>query len=271
MDVNADGLPAVVDPARPSTARVYDAGLGGKDNFAADRDLLAQMQEVAPEITELAKASRAFLVRACRFLARDVGIEQFLDCGSGLPTADNVHQVVQRHNPTARVVYVDNDPTAVAHGRALLEENECTHFAEGDIFRPRELLADPIVRTGLDWAEPVALIHSMSMHFCGSDAPAVMADYIAALPAGSYVVFSHAHDPQNQHSDLARGIERVYAGSSGQVHFRTHSEIATMLGALQLVPPGVVLPSDWWPEGPRQHDLQPAEHCLIAAVGHKPG
>lgn len=272
VDAVGDGdVPPGVDPTVPSTARVYDAGLGGKDNFEADRALLHRMQQIAPEITQLAVASRAFLVRACRFLARDVRIAQFLDCGSGLPTADNVHQVVQRYHAEARVVYVDNDPVVIAHGQALLEENELTHVVAGDIFHPAGLLNDETVHKGLDWTEPIGLIHSMSMHFAGSDAAAVMNDYIAALPSGSYLVFSHAFDPEDDYSEVARGIERVYQGaSSGAVRFRTRAEITSILDGVELLEPGLVRPTDWWPEGPRQKPLQPAEHCLIAAVGRKP-
>lgn len=272
MSESGIDVPASIDPRVPSTARVYDAGLGGKDNYEVDRELLHKMQQVAPEITELALASREFLVRACRFLARDVGITQFLDCGSGLPTVDNVHQVVQRYNSYARVVYVDNDPVVNAHGRALLAEDDRSHFTSGNIFRPDELLHDETIRGELDWDEPVGLIHSMSMHFCAdSDATSVMRDYVAALPAGSFVVFSHAFDPEDDHQEIAEGIEQVYAGaSSGAVRFRTRAELETMLGGLELLDPGLVRPAEWWPSGPRSEPLKPAEHCLVAAVGRTP-
>src|SRR5882724_8517085 len=135
-------VPVGVDPTRASIARVYDAFLNGKDNYEVDREVLRAVQKAAPEAVDLATENRGFLIRACRFLAGQTGIDQFLDCGSGLPTAENVHQVVQRINPDATVVYVDNDPVVAAHGRALLEENERTQLVTGDIFQPQELLKD---------------------------------------------------------------------------------------------------------------------------------
>lgn len=271
MSEQGDAAPSVIDPTVPSTARVYDAGLGGKDNYEADRELLRRMQQVSPEITDLAVASREFLTRACRFLARDAKIGQFLDCGSGLPTVDNVHEVVQRHNPETQVVYVDNDPVVIAHGRALLADNDQTEFVAGDIFRPDAVLHTQEVHSGLDWSEPIGLVHSMTMHFCGPDAATVMAEYIAALPSGSFVVFSHAYDPEDEHSAVARGIEQVYEGaSSGAVHFRTRSEIENMLSGLELLEPGLVQPADWWPGGPREEPRKPAEHCVLVGVGRKP-
>lgn len=262
---------SAIDPTVPSTARVYDAGLGGKDNYEVDREMLRKVQAVAPEVTELAIAARAFLIRAVRFLARDVGIGQFLDCGSGLPTADNVHEVAQRYNHDARVVYVDNDPVVIAHGQALLADNNRSHVVPGDIFRPAALLDDQTVRRELDWDEPLALIHSMTLHFCADDPAAVLRDYVDALPSGSLVVFSHALDSEDEYSTVARNIEGVYQGaSSGRIHFRTRTEIEAMLTGLDLLEPGLVQPADWWPEGPRVTPLKLADHCLLAAVGRKP-
>lgn len=137
--------PVGVDTTRASIARVYDAFLNGKDNFEVDREVLARVQTVAPQATDLAWANRDFLIRVCRFLVRNAGIDQFLDLGSGLPTAENTHQVVQRVNPDARVVYVDNDPMVLAHGRALLAENNRATISTCDIFQPLEVLKDASV------------------------------------------------------------------------------------------------------------------------------
>ncbi|WP_326836843.1 SAM-dependent methyltransferase [Amycolatopsis rhabdoformis] len=267
-----DDFATVIDPTVPSTARVYDAGLGGKDNYEVDREMLRKVQAVAPEVTELAVVARRFLIRAVRFLARDMGIDQFLDCGSGLPTAENVHEVAQRFNPDAHVVYVDNDPVVLAHGRALLSDNENTRIVRGDIFRPATLLADPTVRRELDWNKPIALIHSMSLHFCADDPAAVLREYRDALPSGSFLVFSHALDPEDdEYSVVARNIERVYQGaSSGQIHFRTRAEIDSMLAGFEPIEPGLVQPADWWPEGPRVQPLKLSDHCLLAGVARKP-
>ncbi|MGW4650926.1 SAM-dependent methyltransferase, partial [Kitasatospora sp. NPDC004289] len=151
-------VPAYVDPTKPSIARVYDAFLRGTDNYEVDREVLRRVLEAAPEAVDLALENRAFLIRACRFLATQAGITQYLDCGSGLPTAENTHNVVQRVDPEARVVYVDNDPMVLAHGRALLAGNERVAVVEADIFEPEALLSDEAVRSALDWTRPVALL-----------------------------------------------------------------------------------------------------------------
>ena len=133
-------IPVGVDTTRASIARVYDAVLNGKDNYEIDREVLRQVATVAPQVNDLAWSNRNFLIRACRFLAGQAGITQYLDCGSGLPTAENTHQVVQRLQPEAKVLYIDNDPVVLAHGRALLEENDNTLFVSADIFEPDEVL-----------------------------------------------------------------------------------------------------------------------------------
>ena len=119
-----DVTPVYIDTTKASIARVYDAFLNGKDNYEVDREVLRRVQQVAPDAVRLGLDNRAFLIRVTRFIASQTGVTQFLDCGSGLPTAQNTHQVAQRIQPDARVVYIDNDPTVVAHGRALLEEND---------------------------------------------------------------------------------------------------------------------------------------------------
>ncbi|MPY77596.1 MAG: hypothetical protein GEV04_03685, partial [Actinophytocola sp.] len=151
-------VPAGVDPTKVSIARVYDAFLNGKDNFEVDRQVLKMVRSKVPEAQDMATENRTFLIRAVRFLASQTGINQFLDCGSGLPTAENVHQVAQRINPEARVVYVDNDPVVLAHGRALLEENERTHFTSADIFKPKEILENDVVRKHINLSEPLIFL-----------------------------------------------------------------------------------------------------------------
>ena len=146
-------IPVGVDTTRASIARVYDAALNGKDNFEIDREVLRQVAAVAPQVNDLAWSNRNFLIRACRFLAGQAGITQYLDCGSGLPTAENTHQVVQRLVPEAKVLYIDNDPVVLAHGRALLEENDRTHLISADIFEPRAVLDDPVTRQHLDFTD----------------------------------------------------------------------------------------------------------------------
>ncbi|WP_020669421.1 SAM-dependent methyltransferase [Amycolatopsis nigrescens] len=265
--------PVGVDPTRASIARVYDAFLNGKDNYEIDREVLRGVQKAAPEAAELATENRGFLIRACRFLASQTGITQYLDCGSGLPTAENTHQVVQRIQPDSRVVYVDNDPVVLAHGRALLEENDQTHFVSADIFSPEEILENETVRKHIDFSEPLALLQLGTLHhYDGSPTPAeIMATYIDALPSGSYVALSHFIDPQNEHSTVARKMEEMFLHSPmGSGYFRTKEEIAAMFPGLDLVDPGLALCADWWPDGPRIKPLNQVQFCIAGAVGRKP-
>ncbi len=267
-------VPVGVDPTRASIARVYDAFLGGKDNYAVDREVLRGVQKAAPEAQELATENRGFLIRACRFLAGQAGITQFLDCGSGLPTAENTHQVVQRINPDAQVVYIDNDPVVLAHGRALLEENDRTHFVAADIFEPKEILDNQTVRQYVDFTEPLALLQLGTLHhFDGPrDRPAeIMREYIAALPSGSYVAISHFLDPENEHSAVARRMENMFLHSPmGSGTFRTRAELLALFDGLDLVEPGLTLCTDWWPDGPHTAPLNQVQYCIAGAIGRKP-
>ncbi|MGH3887405.1 MAG: SAM-dependent methyltransferase, partial [Pseudonocardiaceae bacterium] len=185
----SDDVPAYIDTTKASIARVYDAFLNGKDNYEIDREIFRKVQQVAPGAALLALDNREFLVRVTRFVASQTGVTQFLDCGSGLPTVENIHQAAQRIQPDARVVYIDNDPTVVAHGRALLAENDQTHFSAADIFKPHEVINDEIVRTYLDFSEPIALFQLATLqYYDGERSPAsIMQEYIDALPSGSYV------------------------------------------------------------------------------------
>jgi hypothetical protein len=270
-DVDA---PVSIDTTKASIARVYDAFLNGKDNYEIDREVLRRVQQVAPEASQLAWDNRNFLIRATRFIATQTGITQFLDCGSGLPTAENTHQVAQRIQPDARVVYVDNDPVVLAHGRALLEENDQTHFTAADIFKPREVLDDEIVRRHLDFSKPIALFQLGTLHHYDSEpSPSdIMREYIEALPSGSYVAISHFFDPETEeHSELARRMEETFLHSPmGTGVFRTRTEIEGMFAGLELIEPGLTLCADWWPDGPRIKPLTPVSYCIVGAVGRKP-
>jgi hypothetical protein len=266
-------VPVGVDPTRASIARVYDAFLNGKDNYEVDREVLRAVQKAAPEAVDLATENRGFLIRACRFLAGQTGIDQFLDCGSGLPTAENVHQVVQRINPDATVVYVDNDPVVAAHGRALLEENERTHLVTADIFQPGEILQDETVRAQIDFSRPLAFLQLGTLHhFNGPrERPAeIMREYLDALPAGSYVAISHFYDPENEFSPVARKMEEMFLHSMmGSGTFRTRAELLKLFDGLELVEPGLVRCADWWPDGPRLKELNQVQECIAGAVARK--
>ncbi|MBS2964657.1 SAM-dependent methyltransferase [Actinocrinis puniceicyclus] len=267
-------VPVGVDPTRASIARVYDAFLNGKDNYEVDREVLRQVQKAAPEAVDLATENRGFLIRACRFLAAQTGIDQYLDCGSGLPTAENVHQVVQRINPQAGVVYVDNDPVVLAHGRALLEENESTHLVSADIFAPREVLGHGEVRARIDFSRPLVFLQMGTLHHYNGprEQPArIMREYIDALPSGSYVAISHFFDPQNEYSPVARKMEEMFVHSMmGSGTFRTRAELEELFDGLEMVDPGLTLCADWWPDGPRIKPLNQVQRCIAGGIGRKP-
>lgn len=269
-----DARPVHVDTTKASVARVYDAVLNGKDNYEVDREVVRQLRQVAPEMSLMAWDNRNFLIRVTRFIANQTGVTQFLDCGSGLPTAENVHQVAQRIQPDSRVVYVDNDPVVLAHGRALLVENDQTYFSAADIFKPPEILNDEAVRKHLDLSEPIALFQIGTLPFYhGERSPqSIMAEYIDTIPSGSYVAISHFIDPETSElSAFARRLEQAFLRSPmGRGVFRTRSEIEGMLAGLELLPPGLVRCADWWPDGPRIKPLDTVQHCIVGAVGRKP-
>lgn len=264
--------PVGVDPTRASIARVYDAFLNGKDNYEIDREVLRGVQKKAPEAQDLATENRGFLIRATRFIAHQTGVTQYLDCGSGLPTAENTHQVAQRINSDSTVVYIDNDPVVLAHGRALLEENEQTHFSAADIFNPQQVLEDEVVRRHLDFTQPIALFQMGTLHhYTGSDNLVdMMQNYIDALPTGSYVGISHFLDPENEYSTVARKMEDVFLHSPmGSGTFRTKSEIEALFCGLDMVDPGLVLCADWWPDGPQLKPLNQVQYCIAGGIARK--
>jgi SAM-dependent methyltransferase len=272
-------IPVGVDPNRPSIARVYGGFLGGKDVYEVDRQVMAKINAAVPEAVDIARGNRRFLNRACRFLTVQAGLDQYLDCGSGLPTAENTHEIVQRTNDEARVVYVDNDPVVLAHGRALLESNDNVHMVDADIFVPSQVLENEVVRRAIDFSKPLVLLHVGTLHHLeGDNGPAVMRQYVDALAPGSYVVFSHFFDPEvPELSEIARRIENVLVnGPMGAGRFRTRDEILGMLDGLELIKPNALAepgpaPCDeWWPDGPQLTPLSRAARCIIGAVGRKP-
>jgi SAM-dependent methyltransferase len=272
-------IPVGVDPTRPSIARVYGGFLGGKDVYEVDRQVMAKISAAVPEAVDIARGNRRFLNRACRFLTVQAGIDQYLDCGSGLPTAENTHEIVQRTNDEARVVYVDNDPVVLAHGRALLESNDNVHMVNADIFVPSDVLENEVVRRAIDFTKPLVLLHVGTLHHLeGDSGPEVMRQYIDALAPGSYVVFSHFFDPQvPELSEIARRIENILVnGPMGAGRFRTRDEIMGMLDGLELIKPNALADpgpapcDDWWPDGPQLTPLSRAAQCIVGAVGRKP-
>jgi hypothetical protein len=274
MSSGDDAVPLAIDPTVASIARVYDAFLGGKDHYAVDREIFEQVDRVVPQMAVLAREQRRWLVRVIRYLAGPAGIDQFLDCGAGLPTAENTHQTAQRVNPDARVIYVDNDPVVAAHGRALLEENDRCHLVMADLTKPDELFAHPTVRKYLDLDRPYGLIHSGTMlHVPDSQRPLeIMQRYIELLPRGSYLALTHTHDPQDggKASEAARFIQDVALNSSlNSGYFRTRAEIESFFGDLELLEPGIVPHYEWWPDGPRLTPPTEVDDIFLAGVARK--
>ncbi|HEY4452984.1 MAG TPA: SAM-dependent methyltransferase [Pseudonocardiaceae bacterium] len=273
-----DEIPRVfLDMARPNLARCYDFLLGGKDNYEVDRKFCDQLLAVAPGVRTLVRDNRAFLIRATRFLAGEAGIDQFLDLGSGLPTAENTHQTAQWINPDSRVVYVDNDPVVVAHGRALLAEDDRTRFVAADFTQPDVVLANETLRRGLDFDRPLALYHVGTLQRLEDrDRPAeLMAAYLDILPRGSFVVLSHFFNPGQENPELAESalaLERLFRGGSLRSggRFRDRAEIAEFFPGMELIVPGLVVVGDWWPEGPRLTPAEPARSLMLGGVAIKP-
>lgn len=275
MNDHRQRVPSSVDTTTPSIARTYDACLDGKDNFEVDREVLDQVQDVLPGFKGMARENRNWLIRVVHWLAYEAGIDQFLDVGSGLPTAENTHEAAQRVNPEATVVYVDIDPSCDAFGKALLEENERTHFVGADLTRPVELLNDPEIKRRLDFDRPLALIQCSTLHHVSDEQrpDEVMAQYRQALPPGSYLALSHAFDPADGGHDtqLARGIEKSFLDSGfGTVTYRPREALEGFFGDFEMVEPGIELLTRWWPSGPRLRPLEDGDRLMAGGVGRKP-
>jgi hypothetical protein len=228
---------------------MYDYYLGGKDNFAVDRVAAGKLLAIAPEIAEISRQNRAFLGRVVRFLA-EAGVRQFIDIGAGLPTQDNVHQVAQAHAPAARVVYVDNDPIVLAHGRALLADNPETIVVDADLLRPSTILEDPAVRAHIDFDQPVAILMMAILHFLADDDRPydIVTAFRDALPSGGYLALSHVVSEIHPAAiDAAQEVYRSFLKRSGDAR-RTRADIRRFFGGFELTQPGLVYVSEWRPE-----------------------
>lgn len=207
-------------------------------------------------------------------MAGHAGITQFVDCGSGLPTAENTHQAAQRLNADIRTVYIDNDPMVAAHGRALLEENDRTHFAVADLAQPDELLNDPVVAKQIDFEQPIGLIHCNTLHHVPDELNpgAVMQSYVDALPSGSYVALCHLYNPADgsELAQLAADSEERFMRLMGSCHYRTREEIAGFFSGLEMIEPGLTELFNWWPDGPRVTPPRQEDHLLLGGVARKP-
>jgi hypothetical protein len=239
---------AAFDTSVAHQARIADYLLGGRDNFAADREAAEAMIEAYPTMVELMRANRAFLRRAVRFLAGEAGIRQFLDIGTGIPTAGNTHEVAQQIAPDCRVVYVDYDPVVLAHARALLTSTSegVTDYVDSDLRDVTKVLT-AAART-LDFAKPVAVTVTMTLHAIpdADDPHAIVAQFMSAMPPGSYLSISHpASDIEPERA--ADIVDRLKSLSYQQYTARTRAQVLRFFDGLELVEPGLVQVQQWRP------------------------
>ncbi|GIG87957.1 SAM-dependent methyltransferase [Plantactinospora endophytica] len=259
-----------LDSGVPHPARVWDYWLGGEDNFAADRAAGDQIRAVLPDVAEAARVDRAFLIRAVRYLAGTAGIRQFLDIGTGLPTADNTHHVAQWVAPESRVVYVDNDPIVLAHARALLAgaAQGATDYIDADVRDPDAILR--ATERTLDFRQPVGIMLLGVVQFVVDDAEAraVVRRLVAAVPSGSYLAI--AHPIVGVSAELEEAVRLWNESGSAPQALRTPEQIAMFFDGLEVLEPGVVPCPRWRPrphEADADRDVAPWRVC---AVGRKP-
>jgi hypothetical protein len=259
---------AGLDVTVPNVARVYDYFLGGKDNFAVDRELAEAVLRREPRARQVAFANRRFLGRAVEFLAQ-TGIKQFLDLGAGLPSQNNVHEVAQRVCPDARVVYVDNDPVVLNHAEALLATNDSTIVIREDMREPERILANPDVQRIIDFSQPVAVLFAFVLHFVTNeeDPWGVVSAMTEPLVPGSYLALSHGA-LDGPPADAVAEIRERYKNASAPMVYRDRAAITRFFDGFELVDPGVVHLTEW-----RSDELErarPGGEWGLAGVGRKP-
>jgi SAM-dependent methyltransferase len=261
--------PVGVDPTVPSVARVYDALLGGKDNFAVDRAIRDKLMELTPGGADVPLYNRAVLGRGVRYMVSQ-GIDQFIDLGAGLPTVQNTHEVAQSINPDARVVYVDNDPMVLVHGHALLAENRNTTVITADFCEPDAVLNNPDLRGLIDLDRPVGLLMVAVLHHLddAQHPDELVAQYRDAVPPGSFLFITHFIDGGEETAE----IERVMLTDLGSGRFRSFDEVRAFFAGTELLEPGVVHNPLWRPD---PTDIVPdpmtfAGRIIGAGLGRKP-
>ncbi|WP_031518529.1 SAM-dependent methyltransferase [Streptomyces sp. NRRL F-5123] len=260
-----------IDVSVPSVARMYDYLMGGKDNYPADRAATEELLKQVPSTKVLAVNNRSFLRRVVRRLAEDYGIRQFVDHGSGLPTQDNVHEVAQRVDPECRVVYIDNDPIVLAHGRALLEQNENTAVIQADMRDTEAVWSHPEVKRLIDTEQPVAVLFVSVLHCIPDrDDPAgVVRRAAAKVPPGSFLVVCQlvSEDEQTRRG-VTEFMDRTTGGNWGEV--RRESDVRHFLAGTRLLEPGLVEVSMWRPDTdlvPRQPSMEWIEFGGVGRIG----
>ncbi len=258
----------MIDTTVPHSARIWNYWLGGKDNYPVDHEAGDAFRAVFPGITDLARDSRAFLGRAVTFLAAEAGIRQFLDIGTGLPTADNTHEIAQRAAPEARVVYVDNDPLVLTHARALLTSTPegATDYIDSDLHDPETVLREA-ART-LDLSRPVGLtLMQVSGHIADyGRARAIVGTLMSALPSGSHLAFNDSVDTNKANAEATRGYNE---SGAAPYYLRSPDELAGFFEGLELLDPGVVPLNDWRPHPAAATGGGSSEVIAVGGVARK--
>ena len=254
-----------VDLSRPSVARVYDYFLGGSHHFEVDRQMAEQLLKMAPDTADVMRTNRSFLRRAVRLMV-DEGITQFLDIGSGIPTVGNVHEIAQAADPSARIVYVDRDPVAVAHGRFMLADNPHAATVGADLADPEAILSAPETVNLLDFGRPIGLLCVAVLHFLSDedDPYTPMARLRGVLAPGSVLAISHI-TPGRQEMG---GVQQAYQRAN-PLTARTPEQIARFFGDFEIVEPGLVSPSLWRPDSPDDVDEHPERVPGVVGAGRK--
>jgi hypothetical protein len=265
-ETRPDWAPASIDLDVPSSARVWDYFLGGSHNFAADRRVAEAAVAMKPDMPELARQVRMFLHRSVRAIA-GAGVSQFLDIGSGIPTVGPVHAVAREFQPRAKVVYVDHDPVAVAHGQAMLADDPDALFVPGDLRTPMAILDDPRVRGLIDFGQPVGLLLCGVLHFVsGEDDPAGIAAALReVLAPGSFLALQHA-TVDEQPRETIEMLRMWNANSPEPMYWRTREEIMGLMTGFEVQEPGVVFLPCWRPEPGAKEEAHPERFTSYAAL-----
>ncbi|HEX5120195.1 MAG TPA: SAM-dependent methyltransferase [Pseudonocardiaceae bacterium] len=259
-----DWVPEGVEVDVPNVARMYDYVLGGYHNFAVDREFAGQIEKLAPGSTAIARANRAFVRRSVRWLMA-AGIRQFLDIGSGIPTLGTVHEIAQAVAPESKVMYVDIDPVAVAHSKAILAGNPLAEVLRADIRRPADILGNDRVTELLDFGEPVAVLLNAVLHFVSDDDdPAGIIGVLRQeLVGGSYVTITHGNrDGGDRDSQVDTG--EVLDRTPTSIHLRNADDLAALVAGMEVVEPGIVPVTDWHPDPDIDDPPQPAVLAVVA-------
>jgi hypothetical protein len=266
-----DWRPSGVNTDQPSAARIYDYSLGGAHNFAIDRAVAEGLYQVYPDARLVGRTNRAFLQRAVRLCCAQ-GLTQFLDLGSGIPTVGNVHEIAHQIDPECRVVYVDNDPVAVAHTREMLAGVANATIVDADLLQPETVVDAPNAQRLLDFTRPVALMMVAVLHYVSidRDAPAIVAGYLSRLAPGSCLVVSHTTTDEQSAESLA-AVKKAFDETTTPVTHRNRAEVAELFDGLELVEPGVVWTPQWHPDENELLHANPERSATYAGMGYLRG